>query len=109
VAALVVGRDGDVDVLGGGIGVAEADDGDIDVGGLLDGLGVGAGVGDDDQAGLLEAAGDVVGEVTRGETTGDGDGAGVGRELEDSALAWEELDAGLRGGWGRVYHRDERK
>jgi hypothetical protein len=87
VAALVVGRDGDVDVLGRRVRVAEADDGDVDVGGLLDGLRVGAGVGDDDQARLLEGARDVVGEVTRGEAAGDCDGAGVRGELEDGALA----------------------
>lgn len=62
------------------------DDGDVDVGSLLDGLGVGARVGDDDEAGLLERAGDVVGEVTGGEATGNGDGASVGGELEDGTL-----------------------
>lgn len=48
VATLVVGGDGDVDVLGGGVGVTEGDDGDVDVASLLDGLRVGARVGDDD-------------------------------------------------------------
>lgn len=85
--ALVVGGDGNVDELGGGVGVAKSDDGDVDVRGLLDGLGIGAGVGDDDQAGLLEGAGDVVGEVTGGEAAGNGDGTGVGGELQDSTLA----------------------
>ena len=89
-ATLVVGGDGNVDELGGGVGVAEGDDGDVDVGGLLDGLGVGAGVGDDDETGLLEGAGDVVGEVTGGETTGNGGGTGVGCELE----AINEAEAG---------------
>ena len=84
--ALVVGGDGNVDVLGGGVRVAEGDDGDVDVGSLLDGLGVGARVGDDDQAGLLEGAGDVVGEVTGGETTGNGASTGVGGELQDGTL-----------------------
>ena len=87
VTTIVVGGDGSVDVLGGGVGVAEGDDGNVDVRSLLDGLGVGAGVGDDDQAGLLERAGDVVGEATGGEATSDGGGTGVGSELEDSALA----------------------
>lgn len=86
VATLVVGGDGDVDVLGGGVSVGEGDDGDVDVGSLLDGLGVGARVGDDDQTGLLEGAGDVVGEGTGGEATGDGSGTSVGRELEDGTL-----------------------
>lgn len=86
VTALVVGGDGNIDVLGGGVGVAEGDNRDVDVGSLLDGLGIGAGVGDNDQAGLLERAGDVVGEVTGGETTGDGDSTSVGGELQDSAL-----------------------
>jgi hypothetical protein len=62
-------------------------DGDVDVGSLLDGLGVGAGVGDDNQAGLPERAGDVVGEVTGGETTSDSSGTGVRRELEDGTLS----------------------
>lgn len=83
---LVVGGDGDVDVLGGGVGVAEGNHGNVDVGCLLDGLGIGAGVGDDDQAGLLEGSGDVVGEGTGGEATGDGGGTDVGGELEDSTL-----------------------
>jgi hypothetical protein len=87
VATLVVGGDGNVDVLGRRVGVAEGDDGDVDVRGLLDGLGIGAGVRDDDQAGLLERTGDVVREGTGGEAAGDGLGAGVGGELEDGTLA----------------------
>lgn len=87
VAAFVVGWDGDVDVLGWGVGVAERDDGDVDVGGFFDGLGVGARVGHDDEAGLFEGARDVVGEVAGGEAACDGGGAGVGGELEDGALA----------------------
>lgn len=87
VTTLVVGGDGHIDVLGWGVGVAEGDDGDVDVRSLLDGLGVGAWVGDDDQAGLLEGTGDVVGEVTGGETTGDWGGTGVGGELEDGTLS----------------------
>jgi hypothetical protein len=86
VTTLVVGWDGHIDVLGGRVGVAEGDDGDVDVGSLLDSLGVGAWVGDDDQAGLLERAGDVVGEVTGGEASGDGGSTGVGGELEDGTL-----------------------
>ena len=86
VATLVVGGDSNVDVLGGGVGVAEGNDGDVDVAGLLDGLGVGARVGHDNQAGLLEGTGDVVGEATGGEATSDGGGAGVGSELEDGTL-----------------------
>lgn len=86
VTALVVGGDGNVDVLGGRVGVAEGDDRDVDIGGLLDGLGVGARVGDNDQARLLEGAGDVVGEVTGGETTGNGTSTSVGGELQDGTL-----------------------
>lgn len=86
-AALVVGGNDNVNELGGRVGVAERNDGDVDVAGLLDGLGVGAGVRDDDEAGLLERAGDVVGERTGGEATGDGDGTSVRRELEDGTLA----------------------
>jgi hypothetical protein len=104
VAALVVGGDGNVDVLGRGVAVAKSlgllvcisicvlesvtyNDGNIDVRSLLDGLGVGARVGDDDQARLLERAGDVIGEVTGSEATGNGHGTGVGGELEDGTLS----------------------
>lgn len=85
-ATLVVGRDGNVDELGGGVRVAEGNDGDVNVGSFLDGLGVGARVGDNNQAGLLEGSGDVVGERTGGETTSNSLGAGVGGELEDGTL-----------------------
>ena len=50
-------------------------------------MGVGAGVGDDDQAGFFEGASNVVGEITRGKTTSDCDGSRVSSELEDSSLA----------------------
>jgi len=86
VATLVVGGDGNVNVLGGRVSVGKGNDGDVDVGSLLDGLGVGAGVGDDDQTGLLERSGDVVGEGTGGEATSDGGGTSVGGELEDGTL-----------------------
>ena len=96
-ATLVVRRDSHIHVLGRAVGVAERDDGDVDVGSFLDGLGVGARVRDDDDAGFLEGARDVVGEVTGGEAAGDGGGAGVGGELEDGALA-----VGSRGDDGDV-------
>ena len=47
---------------------------------------VGAGVSHDQKAGLLEGAGDLVGEGAGGEAAGDGVGASVGGELEDGAL-----------------------
>lgn len=83
---LVVGWDSNIDILGWGVGVAESDDWDVDVGSLLDSLSIGAWVGDDDETGFLERAGDIVGEVTGGEATSDSDGTSVGGELEDSAL-----------------------
>jgi len=86
-ATLVVGGDGNIDVLGRRIGITEGNDGYIDIAGLLDSLGVGSGIGDDDQAGLLERARDVVGEATGGETTGNSDSSSVGSKFEDSALA----------------------
>lgn len=86
VTTLVVGGDGNVDELGRGVSVAEGNDGNVDVGSLLDGLGVGARVGNDNQTGLLEGSGDVVRERSGGETTSDGLGTGVGGELEDGTL-----------------------
>ena len=87
VLGLVVGRDGNVDELEGRVGVAEGDDGDVDERRLSDRLVVHSGVGDDDHSGLLERSGDVVGEVSGGESAGDGLGAGGGRELEDSSVS----------------------
>ena len=44
------------------------------------------GVGNNDQAGFLEGAGDIIGEVTGGETASDGLGTGVGGELENCTM-----------------------
>ena len=94
-SALVVCGDGNVDKFGGGVCIAEGDDGDVDVGCFLDGLGVCAGVGDDDQAGFFEGAGDVVGEVAGGEAACNGYCAGVCGEFEDGTLAvWTCRDDG---------------
>lgn len=90
---LVVSWDSNINELGGGVSVAKSDDGDVDIGSFFDSLGVGAGVGDDDEAGLLERTGDVVGEVTGSETTSNGDGTSVGGELQDSTLTiWTSGD-----------------
>jgi len=81
------------------IGITERNHRDVDVGSFLDGLCVGAGVGDDDKTGLFEGASDVVGEVTRSEPTGDSGCPGMSSELQDSALAiWTGRDDGDVGG-----------
>jgi len=46
-----------------------------------------AGVGNNDQAGFLEGASDVVGEVTGGEAASNGLGTSVGGEFENSTVA----------------------
>ena len=83
----IIRWDGNIDIFGRRIGIAERNDGDVDIRRFLDGLCVGARVRDDDQAGLFERARDVVGEVAGGEAPRDGGGAGVGSEFEDGALA----------------------
>lgn len=50
-------------------------------------MSVSTGVGNDDQAWLLERASDVVGEVTGREATSNSDSSGMSSELEDSTLA----------------------
>ena len=95
----LLGWDDNIDVLGWRVGVAESNDGDVDVGSLLDSLSIGAWVGDDDEAGLLERTRDVVGEVTGREATSDRRGTSVSSELEDSTLTiWASADAGNVGG-----------
>jgi hypothetical protein len=86
VLRLVVGGDGNIDVVEGRVGIADGDNGDVDVRSLTDGLVVDTGVGDDDQTGLLERLGDVVGEVTGSETSSDGLSSSVGSELEDGTV-----------------------
>lgn len=87
VLTLVVTWDGHVNVFGWGVHVGKSNDGDVDVGGLLDGLGIGSWVGDNHQSWLLERTGDVVGEVTWGESAGNWGGAGVGGKLQHGSLA----------------------
>ena len=84
----VVARDDDVDELEVVVGVAQSDDWDVGVGGLLDGLEVGVGVGHDDDLGLLELFGLMVGQRAGGPSGGRGDGAaGVLGELDDGSLS----------------------
>ena len=83
---LVVCRDGNIDELGWGIGIAKSNDWNINVGSLLDSLGISAGIGNNDQAGFFERSSDVVSEVTGGEATSDGNSTGVRGELQDSTL-----------------------
>ena len=83
----VVSGNGDVDEFGRGVCITEGDNGDIDVGSLLDSLSVGAGISDDDETGFFEGPGDIIGEVSGGKSSGDGDCTGVGSKLEDGALA----------------------
>jgi hypothetical protein len=87
VLGLVVGGDSDVNELEGSVGVAEGDDGDVDEGRLPDGLVVDSGVSDDDDPGLLERSGNVV-------------GAEKGNKGPSSALASKEWE---RKRQGRAY------
>jgi len=86
VLRLVVGGDSDIDVVQGRVGVADGDNGDVDVRSLSNGLVVDTGVGDDDQTGLLERLGDVIGEVTGSESSSDSLSTSVGSELEDGTV-----------------------
>jgi hypothetical protein len=84
---LIVGWNGDVNILGWRIGVAECDDGNVDVARFLDRLRIGSRVGHDDQAWFLEGSGNIVGEATRREATGNSDCSSVGCKLKDGSLA----------------------
>jgi len=87
VLALVVARDSDINVAEGRVNVAEGNDGDVDITGLLDGLVVNMGVSDDDETGLLVSTSGVVREGTGGITSTNVGRASVLSEFEDSALA----------------------
>lgn len=84
--AFVVGRNCDVNKFRRRIGVTESDDGNVDVRCFFDGLGVGAGIGDDDEPRFLEGSGNVVGEIPGSEPSGNGDCTRMSRKLENRAL-----------------------
>lgn len=86
VTTFVVGWNGNVDKFGGGVGVAERNHRDVDIGGFLDGLGIGSRVRDNDQSWFAEGAGNVVGEVTGSESTGDSNSTSMSCEFEDCSL-----------------------
>ena len=67
----------------------------VDVSSLSDSLVIDSGVGHDDDSWLLEGLGDVVGEVTGGESTGNGLSTGETGHLEDgSVTVWSSRDDG---------------
>lgn len=86
VLRLGVARDGDVDVLERGVGVAESDDRNVGVRGLDDRLVVGRRVGDDQETRLAESLLDLIGERTRSEASSDGRRLRVVGVLQDGAL-----------------------
>lgn len=51
---LIIGRDGNINELQGGIGVAESDNWNVDVRSFSNGLVVHTGIGDDNQTGFLK-------------------------------------------------------
>lgn len=85
---LIVARDRAIDVAQRRVGIAQCDDGNVDIRGFANSLMVDPRVGDDDQARLLErASGDGVGEGTGNEASSNCLSASVGGELEDGALS----------------------
>lgn len=58
----VVAGDDDIDVVERGVSVAKSNSGDVDIGGLNDGLVVALGVTDDKDSWLLEFFGDLIGK-----------------------------------------------
>ena len=85
-ATFVVCRDGDVHEFGRGVGIAESDDRNVDIGGFFDSLGIRARVSYDDEAWLFERASDVVCEVARSEAASDSNSTSMSGEFEYSAL-----------------------
>lgn len=97
-SSLVVGWDSNIDELGWRVGVTEGNDWDVNVRSLTDCLCISARVGDNDETWFLEGARDVVGEVTRGETPGDGVSTSVVGKLQNGTLTvWTSRDDDLKG------------
>jgi hypothetical protein len=72
VAGLVVAWNSNVDVFGGRVGVDEGNNWNINIGSFANSLGVGARVGNNNQARLLKRAGNVIGKVAGCKTTSNG-------------------------------------
>jgi len=85
--SLVVAGDGNVYVRQRGVYIAEGNGGDVHVRRLLDGLVIGAGVGEDQQTWLEESLLDLVSEGSRGVTSGNGVSASVSSKLQDGSLS----------------------
>lgn len=98
-ASLVVSGDSNVDVLCGGVCVTEGNDRDVDVRSFLDSLSVGARVRYNNETGLFERAGDIVGERTRGETASNSSSTGMSSELKNSTLAIRTSRDNTHIGW----------
>jgi len=86
VAALVVGGDGNINPVKRGVGVGEGDNGDVHVGSFGKGLVVKAGVADNDESGLKELFGVLIGKGTGNPLSAEVVRSSVGSELKDSAL-----------------------
>ena len=82
----VVTWNSNIDVFGWGVQIGQSDDWDVNVRRFLNGLSIGSWVGNNDQSWFLERSGDVVGERTWGESTGNWGSTGVGSVLQDSSL-----------------------
>ena len=84
---LVIARDGNVDVAKRRVGVAQSDDGDVDVRSFDDGLVIGPGIHDYQHTGFAERGLDLVRESTGCEPPSDRSSLGVRGELEGGTLA----------------------
>mmetsp|Transcript_20588 Transcript_20588/g.62795 ORF Transcript_20588/g.62795 Transcript_20588/m.62795 type:complete len:313 (+) Transcript_20588:298-1236(+) len=86
VLALIVGRDGHINVFERRVSVAKGDGWDVGVCRLGNGLVIGSRVGHEEEARLHEFVGDLVGEGTWSETSSNWCGTSVLAVLEDGAL-----------------------
>jgi len=86
VTALVVGGDSNINPVEGGVGIGESNDGDVHVGCLSQALVVKTGVANDDETGLKELLGVVIGKGTGNPLATEVVGTSVGSELEDGTL-----------------------
>merc|ERR1740115_683475 len=86
VDGFVVGGDGNINPVHWGVGITESDNGDVHVRGLVKGLVVESGIGDDHETGLLEFLGVLIGKGTGNPLSTEVVGMGVGSELQDGTL-----------------------
>jgi len=94
----VIARDGAVDIAQVVVSVAEGNNGDVNIRALDKGVVIDSGIGEDEESGLDEFLGVLIGKHTGSPSSGDTDALGIFGEFVDGSLSVESAGDGDDGG-----------